>query len=80
VQDFRKLVVWQRAHQFALAIYTATASFPTDERYGLTSQIRRETNGELTRFLYIALGSANEVDYRLRTSIFGREPLSDVRR
>ncbi|MEW6578657.1 MAG: four helix bundle protein [Chloroflexota bacterium] len=80
MQDFRKLVVWQRAHGFALSIYAASARFPGEERYGLTSQLRRavlsipaniaegcgrETNGELRRFLFVARGSASEVDYFL---------------
>lgn len=80
MQDYRKLVVWQHAHQFVLAVYAATATFPHDKRQGLTSQIRRaavsvpanmaegcgrETNAELRRYLYIAMGSASEVDYHL---------------
>ncbi|MBN2304687.1 MAG: four helix bundle protein [Anaerolineae bacterium] len=80
MQDYRKLVVWQKAHEFVMAVYAASAAFPHDERYGLTSQTRRaavsipaniaegcgrETNSELRRFLYIAMGSASEVDYHL---------------
>ncbi len=80
MQDYRKLKVWQKAHQLALAVYEATARFPREEVYGLTNQIRRAassvpsnivegcgrgTNAELMRFLYIALGSANEVEYQL---------------
>ncbi len=80
MQDYRKLAVWERAHQYVLAIYALSARFPSDERYGLTSQIRRaavsipaniaegcgrETSAELKRFLYIAMGSGSEVDYYL---------------
>lgn len=80
MQDFRKLQVWQKSHQFVLLVYAASAGFPDGERYGLTSQMRRaavsipaniaegcgrETNGELRRFLYIAMGSASELDYHL---------------
>jgi len=80
VQDYRKLQVWERAHQFVLEIYTATKNFPDDERYGLTGQLRRAaasiptniaegcgraTNGELHHFLCIAMGSASECDYEL---------------
>jgi four helix bundle protein len=80
VQDYRNLVVWQRAHQFVLSVYGVTAAFADDERYGLTSQTRRaavsipahiaegcgrETQGEFHRFLYIAMGSARELDYHL---------------
>jgi hypothetical protein len=41
MQDFRHLKVWERAHQLTLAVYSNTVSFPHEERYGLTSQIRR---------------------------------------
>ena len=80
VKDFRDLKVWQKAHQLTLAVYRITASFPREELYGLTSQLRRSgssiaanlaegcgRNGdaELARFCSIALGSASELDYRL---------------
>jgi len=41
VKIFKDLVVWQKAHAFVLAIYHESLKFPSDERYGLTSQIRR---------------------------------------
>jgi four helix bundle protein len=80
VQDFHGLKVWQKAHQLTLAVYQATAKFPSDERYGLTAQIRRASasipanlaegcgrNGkaELARFSTIASGSASELQYHL---------------
>ncbi len=80
MQDFRKLLVWQQSHELTLMIYQTTAGFPKDEIYGLTSQIKRaaasvpaniaedcgrETNAELGRFLYIAMGSASELEYHL---------------
>ena len=80
MQDFRRLVVWQRAHELVLSVYTATSAFPDDERFGLTSQARRaavsipaniaegcgrDTQNELRRFLYVAVGSARELDYHL---------------
>ena len=80
MRDFKTLVVWQKAHQVALRIYKATADFPKEEIYGLTSQIRRAAssvpaniaegcgrNGdvELGRFCHIAMGSASEVEYFL---------------
>ena len=80
MRDFRKLQVWERAHQLTLAIYKATSTFPKEELYGLTSQIRRAAasvpaniaegysrggDGELGRFLRIAVGSAGEVEYHL---------------
>ena len=41
VRDFRELKVWQKAHRFVLAIYRQTRGFPAEERFGLTSQLRR---------------------------------------
>ena len=83
MKDFRELKVWEKSHHLALAVYTATARFPKDELYGLTSQIRRSCasipaniaegsgrNGdaELARFLQIAMGSASELEYHLLLS------------
>ncbi len=80
MRDFRKMQVWEKAHQFVLRLYQITARFPKQEMYGLTSQIRRaaasipaniaegagrETQAELAHFLYIAAGSAAELDYHL---------------
>ena len=39
--SFEKLIVWQKAHSFSIAIYRITQDFPLEERYSLTSQIRR---------------------------------------
>ena len=41
MRDFRQLKVWDKAHKLALEIYRITAAFPVEERYGVTSQIRR---------------------------------------
>lgn len=38
---FRKLIVWQRAHELTLMIYRASEIFPKHEMFGLTSQMRR---------------------------------------
>jgi four helix bundle protein len=78
MKDFRDLKVWQKSHQLTLTIYGLTKTFPSDELYGLTSQMRRccasipaniaEGCGrsgdiELGRFLQIAMGSACELEY-----------------
>jgi four helix bundle protein len=78
VQDFKQLKVWEKSHQLTLDVYRATVNFPQDERYGLTSQIRRaassipaniaegcgrDSQGDFIRFLRIALGSASELEY-----------------
>ena len=80
VQDVHDLQVWHQAHQLTLAVYRHTASFPREERYGLTTQLRRSSssiaanlaegcgrNGdaELARFCSIAMGSASELEYHL---------------
>lgn len=41
MQDFRKLKVWQKAHELTLEVYRVTARFPREELFGLTSQLRR---------------------------------------
>ncbi len=53
--NFEKLDVWQRAIAFAGAVYRATRSFPSDERFGLTNQVRRAANSIASN---IAEGSA----------------------
>lgn len=41
LKSFKDLIVWQKAHQLVLKIYKTTKSFPKEETYGITSQIRR---------------------------------------
>jgi len=41
ITDFRQLTVWQKAHQLVLKIYQITRQFPSEEKYGLVSQMRR---------------------------------------
>lgn len=80
MRDFRRLEVWRKAHDLTLAVYEVAADFPGDERYGLTSQIKRaaasvaanlaegsgrETDKDFCRFVDIASGSACEVEYHL---------------
>lgn len=80
MKDFRKLKVWEKAHHFTLQIYKITKIFPSDERFGLTVQLRRaavsiptniaegcgrDSQRELARFMSIAAGSASEVEYQL---------------
>jgi four helix bundle protein len=73
---YTELIVWQKSHKLVLEVFKLTTNFPKDERYGLTSQIRRaaasvpgniaegcakESNKDFSRFLQISLGSANEL-------------------
>jgi|SRR5687767_2128143 len=84
MQDFRKLLVWQKNRLLVAAIYRATASFPADERFGLTSQMRRAVVGigaaiaegcgrgsrkDTSRFFQIAFGSTTELLHHLITSL-----------
>ena len=77
-RSFQELEVWQRAHQFVLAIYRLSAIFPAEERYGRSSQFRRAavsiaaniaegfgkyTAAEKARLLNIAQGSLEECRY-----------------
>jgi four helix bundle protein len=79
-QTFKNLVVWQKAHQFVLATYSMTASFPRREIYCLTSQMRRAAisvpaniaegfkkrgSSDKIRFLNFAEGSLEECRYYL---------------
>lgn len=73
--DYRALRVWKAAYELSLMAYRTTADFPRDERFGLSSQMRRAavsivsniaegasrgTEKEFTRFLWIARGSVAE--------------------
>ena len=43
MKDFHELKVWQKAHQLTLAVYQITATFPREQLYGLTTQLRRSS-------------------------------------
>lgn len=77
---FQDLIVWQKAHQFVLSVYRFSESFPKDELYGLTSQLRRSavsvpaniaegfkkrTRPDKARYLNIAQASLEEARYDL---------------
>jgi four helix bundle protein len=78
--SFVDLVVWQKAHQFVLLVYRYSKSFPREETYGLTSQLRRSAvsipaniaegfrkrgKADKARFMNIAEGSLEESRYYL---------------
>ena len=79
-RTFRDLRIWQKAHEFVLRVYEETRRFPPDERFGLTSQLRRSAVSipaniaegfvkrgiaDKLRYLNIAQGSLEESRYYL---------------
>jgi four helix bundle protein len=77
---YRDLVVWQKSMMLARRVYETTACYPEHERYGLVNQMRRcsvsipsniaegygrETDREHSHFLFISLGSSNELETQL---------------
>jgi four helix bundle protein len=75
---YKKLIVWQKADELAREVYIKTKSFPKEEMYGITSQLRRaalsipinivegyarQSKKEFKNFLSIALGSLAETEY-----------------
>ncbi len=85
MRDFRSMRVWARSHQLTLDAYRASASFPREELFGLTSQIRRAASSipanvaegrgrggkDFGRFCRIAAGSASELQYHF---ILAKDP------
>ena len=82
--SYRDLIVWQKAMTLTKKVYQLTKTFPSDEIYGLTSQIRRcsvsipsniaegrgrNSNKEFIRFLNIALGSVYELQTQLELAL-----------
>lgn len=83
MHNFQELIIWQKAMDITENVYRLSAEFPKEEKYGLTSQIRRSavsvpsniaegagrnTNGEFKNFLGIASGSSNELFTQLLLS------------
>ena len=81
MQDFRRLLVWQRAHTFALDMHRAIDAFPRGKCAELKVQMRRATDSitnnivegcaaatrrEFARYLDLSIKSASEVDYQLQ--------------
>jgi four helix bundle protein len=83
LKNYKELKVWQKAYQLCLEIYRITKEFPKDEKYGLTSQIRRaavsipsniaegygrKSIGEYIQALYVAYGSNCELETQILLS------------
>jgi len=77
---FKELEIWRKSRIFCSKIYNATSDFPTDEKFGLTNQLRRasvsipsniaegssrNSQKDFSRFLEIAIGSAYEIETQL---------------
>ncbi len=76
-QTFRELVAWQKAMDLAVDVYEFSRQFPSEEKFGLTSQIRRagvsvpsniakghgrRTSKDIANFLWMANGSLGEIE------------------
>ena len=83
MRNYKDLQVWEKAHRLTLAVYKSTRGFPNEERFGLTSQARRasssiaanlaegcgrRSDGEMARYVQIAMGSGAELSYHLLLS------------
>ena len=83
VRSYRELVDWQKAMDFVTDVYRATQSFPKEEQYGITGQMRRaavsipsniaegqgrQTTGEFRQFLGQARGSLLETETQILLS------------
>lgn len=81
--DYRKLIVWKKAHELVILVYRATEGFPSTETYGLVSQMRRAAisvpsnivegvgrnrAAETAHFIRVALGSCTELEYQILVS------------
>jgi four helix bundle protein len=80
LRDYTKIAAWKAADDLAVVVYVSTKSFPKEEIYGLSNQIRRaaysvpaniaegsarESRKDYLHFLFIARGSLTEVQYFL---------------
>jgi len=80
IKSFKQLKIWQKWIEIVKEVYTLSNKFPKDELYGLTSQMRRSAvsipsnvaegfkryhSKEYRQFLYVALGSAAELETQL---------------
>ncbi len=80
IQSYKDLIVWRKSFQLVLVVYKLTKKFPKDEIFGLTAQMKRSaisipsniaegfgrgSRADYVRFLYIAYGSAAELETQL---------------
>lgn len=80
MHKFKELGIWKKSRSFCSEIYSITSTFPNDEKFGITNQLRRasvsipsniaegfsrNSNKDFSRFLEIAIGSAYEIETQL---------------
>lgn len=80
MHQFKELLIWKKSRFFCTEIYLITSTFPSDEKFGITNQLRRasvsipsniaegssrNSNKDFARFLEIAIGSAYEIETQL---------------
>lgn len=83
MHQFKQLGIWKKSRLLCSKIYNVTATFPSEEKFGITNQLRRasvsipsniaegssrNSNKDFARFLEIAIGSAYEVETQLLIS------------
>ncbi len=84
MKNYKNFQVWQKSHQLTLDVYKLVRTFPKEEMFGLTSQMKRASSSipmniaegcgrnsdrDFARFLIISFGSANELEYQIILSI-----------
>jgi four helix bundle protein len=84
MRNYKNYSVWEKAHKLTLDVYQIVANYPQEELYSLVSQMKRSSSSiptniaegcgrksdkDFARFLYIAFGSANELEYQILLSI-----------
>ena len=80
MHQFKELAIWKKSRVFCSEIYLVTSTFPNDEKFGITNQLRRaavsipsniaegssrNSNKDFSRFLEIAIGSCYEIETQL---------------
>jgi len=83
MHQFKELLIWKKSRLFCVQIYSATSTFPNDEKFGIVNQLRRasvsipsniaegssrSSNKDFSRFLEVAIGSAYEIETQLTIS------------
>ena len=62
MQDFRKIIVWQKSHELALLTYRLTADFPREETFGLRHSLRK-TAVDITAYIAEGAGKPNDREF-----------------